>query len=85
MAVSDFFREFRSSPTGDTLAAWQQWFTAQGIDPNDVAWDAWVERRDNPGQKQIVYMSDANDVDGSAIKVERTVDLSQSPLPFPSI
>ncbi len=87
----DWFRQLDDRPSGDELAAWNAWFTAHGIGPDDVAWSTlnpswscWVERRDQPGQRQILYT--ANDVDsqGRPIMAQRVVNLAVSPAPFPT-
>lgn len=89
--VRDWFREFDQPPTGDDLAAWQDWFVAHGIDIDDVsygndnpAWSCWIERRASPGgQYQIVYTADDVDSQGRPINAQRVVDLVEPPAPFP--
>lgn len=90
MSVRDTFRLFVPPPEGDDLATWRAWFAGHGIDADDVDFDgvpvspSWVERRDNPGQAQIVYTAAAVDGEGTPILLERTVDLETPPAVFPT-
>lgn len=86
----DWFREFTAAPDGQDREAWDAWFTAHGIDPTGVAyatdnpsWSCWVERRDQPGQRQILYTADGVDTLGRPVMAQRVVELVSSPAPFP--
>lgn len=84
------FWSFKPPPEGLILGSWRGWFSAHGIDPDAVAFVGvpgvcpytWVERRDNPGQRQIVYLTPGVRDDLPIVR-EVTIDLAEPPAPFP--
>lgn len=76
MTVSDFFRELTSAD--EQSQPWRDWFTARGIDPDVVAWDGWVERREN----RILYLVHATR-DGEPIHQQRVLHFDTAPPAFP--
>lgn len=71
-------RHFRElTPKLDT-AVWRDWFTGHGIDPDAVAWDGWVERREHA----IVHLAHSTR-DGEPIHQQRVRPLGRVPDEFP--
>lgn len=82
--IRDFFRTpiLAGNEPAAQRQAWEQWFTAHSIDPADVLWTGWVERRLH-NENKIVYLS-AVTAGGEQIHQERTQILNQPPAPFPT-
>lgn len=76
MSVGDFFHEF--APGDEQSQAWRGWFTVLGVDPDVVAWDGWVERREN----RVLYLVHATR-DDEPIHQQRVLHLSGEPPVFP--
>ena len=79
--VREFFQQFPASMPAEQMQLWRDWFTTHGIDPDEVSFEHWVERRLHDENK-IVYLVPAVR-DGEPITQEREKILGQPPAPFP--
>ena len=75
--------QFSHIPPEPVLKAWQDWFTAHGIDYNQVPVTSVIERQ--VAERRVAYdaFTFTKDEAGSHVTERCYVQLEAAPLPFP--